>query len=151
MIKNVTSEDDMNQFGQLIGRSLSGGEVIELVGDVGAGKTTLTKGIAKGLGVEDYVQSPSFTISRVYKGRGDLSLVHYDFYRLDDAGIMADELGEDLGDNSKVVVIEWGGVVSGVLPHDRVTINLTTITDTERRLDIQTQGQKGASLENKIS
>ena len=79
--KNINSTDGMIKLGYEIGASLLGGEVLELVGDVGAGKTTFTKGLAKGIGVLETVQSPSFTISRVYEGE-KLQLKHYDFYRL---------------------------------------------------------------------
>lgn len=63
----IASSLAMQRLGQVIGRSLKGGEVIELVGDIGAGKTTLTKGIAEGLDIAEPVQSPTFTISRVYQ------------------------------------------------------------------------------------
>jgi tRNA threonylcarbamoyladenosine biosynthesis protein TsaE len=92
MTIEVKSASEMKLFGEKIGSFLRGGETIELVGDVGAGKTTLTKGIALGMGVDEDVQSPSFTISRLYTTPGGISLAHYDFYRLSDAGIMGDEL-----------------------------------------------------------
>ena len=88
----LNSLEDMLAFGQKIATRLQGGEVLELVGDVGAGKTTFTKGLALGLGVQGTVQSPTFTISREYETSSAIRLVHYDFYRLQEAGIMADEL-----------------------------------------------------------
>ncbi len=94
MIIQVASEQETKNLATKIGASLAGGEVFELVGDVGAGKTTFVKGLAKGLTVEDDVQSPSFTISRVYDARDGIQLAHYDFYRLYDAGIMANEIAE---------------------------------------------------------
>src|SRR5665647_571424 len=94
----VTSEQEMRTLGEKLGLLLKGGEVIELVGDVGAGKTTFVKGLAHGLAIDEDVQSPSFTISRVYDARDDLQLAHYDFYRLNDAGIMANELTETTQD-----------------------------------------------------
>ncbi len=136
MIKEVTSEFAMRAFGQRLGRLLTGGEVIELVGDVGAGKTTLTKGIARGLDIDDDVQSPSFTISRVYDARDGLTLAHYDFYRLNDAGIMANELRENINDQSVVTVIEWAELVEGILPPGRIRIALSAPTATTRRLEI---------------
>jgi len=134
MVIEVTSEDEMKAFGERLGSLLMGGEVIELVGDVGAGKTTLTKGVAAGLGVEDDVQSPSFTISRVYDGRNSLHLVHYDFYRLHDAGIMAEELRETVHDPQTVTILEWADVVEGVLPEKRLTVRITSPTETRRQL-----------------
>jgi tRNA threonylcarbamoyladenosine biosynthesis protein TsaE len=136
MIKEVESEQATREFGEKIGNLLEGGEVIELVGDVGAGKTTFVKGLAKGLGIDEDVQSPSFTISRVYDGRDGLLLAHYDFYRLGDAGIMADELQETLQDPATVTVIEWAGIVEGVLPKERLTIHFETPTENTRTLTL---------------
>lgn len=106
----------------LLGKKLVGGEVFELVGDVGSGKTTFTKGLAEGLGVEDDVQSPSFTISRTYQGRDGLELHHYDFYRLSDPGIMRYDLAESTEQSHVVTVVEWAETVADVLPQDRTTI-----------------------------
>ena len=137
----VASEDETRAFGEKIGQLLIGGEVIELVGDVGAGKTTFVKGLAKGLLVDDDVQSPSFTISRVYDARDDLQLAHYDFYRLSDAGIMADELRETTQDPLTITVIEWADIVEGVLPEGRLRIAFAAPSETDRSLTIQ--GPKG--------
>lgn len=126
----------MRSYGERLGETLKGGEVIELVGDIGAGKTTLTKGIASGLGVVEDVQSPTFTISRVYDVRDGLQLAHYDFYRLHDAGIMLDELREVLGDPHIVTIIEWAGIVEGVLPDNRITIRFASPSETTRQLDV---------------
>jgi len=146
MFLEIISEDKMKEFGQNLGSLLVGGEVIELVGDVGAGKTTLVKGIAVGLGIGEYVQSPSFTISRVYQGRDGIKLSHYDFYRLDDAGVMADELSETIGDNKAVTIIEWAGVVQGVLPADRLTVEIVPLTDDSRRVEIKSGGDISSKL-----
>jgi tRNA threonylcarbamoyladenosine biosynthesis protein TsaE len=103
---------------------------------VGAGKTTFVKGLAKGLAVDDEVQSPSFTISRVYNGRDDLELVHYDFYRLTDAGIMANELSEMVHDAKVITVVEWADIVEGVLPEGHYTITITAPTETSRKVEL---------------
>lgn len=132
--KLITSTANMIDFGAQFGAKLKGGEVIELIGDVGAGKTTFTKGLAKGLAINEVVQSPSYTISRVYDGR--LELVHYDFYRLDDAGVMAIELAENLGDEDKVVVIEWAETVADILPADKIQVRISSPNETERLLEI---------------
>jgi tRNA threonylcarbamoyladenosine biosynthesis protein TsaE len=132
----VTNEAETRVLGEKLGRLLKGGEVIELVGDVGAGKTTFVKGIAKGLAIDEAVQSPSFTISRVYDARDDLLLAHYDFYRLNDAGIMADELAETTQDPASITVIEWADIVEGVLPINRLRIIFTAPTETTRSLKL---------------
>lgn len=142
MIRQVTSEAAMRALGMQIAHVLSGGEIIELVGDVGAGKTTLTKGIAEGLGITETVQSPSFTISRVYDAPNNLRLVHYDFYRLQDAGIMADELHETINDPATITIVEWAGIVDGVLPTDRLTIAITSPTEFDRIIEFTTGGSK---------
>lgn len=136
MIIEVKSEAAMRQLGEKIGARLKGGEVFQLVGDVGAGKTTFVKGLAKGLGVDDDVQSPSFTISRTYEGRGDLQLVHYDFYRLTDAGIMANEVSEMVNDPLTVTVIEWADIVGGILPPDHFTLSFTSPSETTRTIEL---------------
>lgn len=136
MTIEVHSEDEMRLFGERLATSLRGGDVIELIGDVGAGKTTLTKGIARGLGVDEDVQSPSFTISRIYDARDNLKVAHYDFYRLNDAGIMADELSETITDPQTITIIEWADVVGGVLPENRITVDITSPTETLRNLTI---------------
>ena len=139
----------MKRVCEAIGRSVSGGEVLELVGDIGAGKTTLTKGIARAMGITDPVQSPTFTISRVYDSPRDLRLAHYDFYRLGEAGIMGDEIRETMDDDS-VVVVEWAGAVDGDLPKDRLVIKITTISEEERLVEFHPGGKKSAELWQKI-
>jgi tRNA threonylcarbamoyladenosine biosynthesis protein TsaE len=150
MIIEVENENKMRTFGRALGSCLNGGEIIELIGDVGAGKTTLVKGIAVGLGITDSVQSPSFTINRVYKGRDEISLSHYDFYRLNDAGIMADELMEVINEPKTVTVIEWAESVKDVLPIDRLTIEIIATGDDSRRLNIKPGGQKSERLIREI-
>ncbi len=136
MTIEVTSEAEMRALAEKIGAQLDSGAVFELVGDIGAGKTTFTKGLAVGLGVDEDVQSPSFTISRTYDARGGLQLVHYDFYRLDDPGIMQNEVAELVHDSSTVTVIEWADVVEGVLPEDRIRIRIQATDETRRIVEI---------------
>lgn len=135
----------MKQLGEAIGRSVSGSEVLELVGDIGAGKTTLTKGIARALGINEPVQSPTFTISRVYDSPKGLRLAHYDFYRLGEAGIMGDEIREAADDDS-VVVVEWAGAVDDDLPKDRLVVKITTISEEERLVEFHPGGKKSTEL-----
>ncbi len=136
MIIEVRSEQATKDLAMAIGKTLKGGEVFELVGDVGAGKTTFVKGLATGLGIEDDIQSPSFTISRLYDARDALQLVHYDFYRLSEPGIMANEVAEMVHDEKTVTVIEWADIVEGILPEDRFTIRFESPTETTRSLTL---------------
>jgi tRNA threonylcarbamoyladenosine biosynthesis protein TsaE len=124
-------------LGQTIGTHLHGGETIELASDLGGGKTALTKGIAAGMGSEDTVQSPTFTISRIYQGANKLELHHFDFYRLEEPGIMAAELAEVVGDPELVVVIEWSGIVSEILPGARIRIAIVVTGEHSRQFTIE--------------
>jgi tRNA threonylcarbamoyladenosine biosynthesis protein TsaE len=151
MIAEVKNEQEMKAFGEALGALLRGGEVIELVGDVGAGKTTLTKGIAAGLAVDEDVQSPSFTISRVYDARDGLQLSHYDFYRLQDAGIMANELSEAIRDPSTITIIEWADIVEGVLPANRISVSITSLSETGRELTLTATGARASTILDKLA
>ena len=147
----VDSEDSMKNFGAKLGQLLGGGEVLELVGDIGAGKTTFTKGLARGLGITDTVQSPTFTISRVYEARNNLEMRHYDFYRLDEAGIMADELVDASSEDSTVTVIEWAGIVDSVLPDDRVRIVFEPTGENSRQIEIEALGERSNRLVKELN
>lgn len=129
---DIYSEQQMRCLGERLGAALRGGEVIELVGDVGAGKTTLTKGIATALGITEPIQSPTFTISREYEARDNLRLVHYDLYRLQEAGIITDDIIDAVHDPSAIVVIEWAAAVGDVLPADRCTITIRPVAVNEQ-------------------
>jgi len=146
----VNSEAELNAFGVRMGTMLSGGEAIELIGDVGAGKTTLTKAVAAGMGIDGTISSPSYTLSQTYEAPSGLRLVHYDFYRLDDAGILAQDLEEMLSDLSTVVIVEWGGIVENVLPEDCVRITITPVSETARRIHLAAGGEKSQTLLEKI-
>lgn len=114
---------------------MGGGELVELSGDLGGGKTTFTQGLAKGLGSKDIVNSPTFTLSRIYKARGDIEIHHFDFYRLNEPGVLQDQLAESLADNKAVTVIEWSGIVEEVLPNERISIEFKpTATNPDERL-----------------
>ena len=118
-----TSTEQTEQLAAAIGSKLRGGEVIELISDLGGGKTTFTRGLARGAGSDAQVNSPTFTISREYPAPG-FTIAHFDFYRLGEAGIVADEVAELVGDPLYIVVIEWGEVVQDVLPHRRLTVRI---------------------------
>ena len=143
----IESDAAMQAFGKQLGAQVQGGDVLELIGDVGAGKTTLVKGVARGMGIDETVQSPSFTISRVYdESAAGLRLAHYDFYRLQDAGIMADELHETATSPTAVTIIEWADIVSGVLPEDRLTLSIVSPTETTRQLTLTAHGPRSQRL-----
>ena len=126
----------MIEFGREIGSNLEGGSVLELIGDVGAGKTTFTKGLALGLGVLETVQSPTFTISRVYEG-DNLTLSHYDFYRLNDYGIMKMELAENLSDPQNITVVEWAGELADILPEKHLKLIFESVSEDKRLVKVR--------------
>jgi tRNA threonylcarbamoyladenosine biosynthesis protein TsaE len=116
-----TNLDETLRLGEAVGRRLRGGEVIELVSDLGGGKTAFVRGIARGMGSRDEVSSPSFTLNNEYNA-GSMILYHFDFYRLVEPGIIREELHELLRDPAAVIVIEWAQIVEDVLPEQRLTI-----------------------------
>jgi len=129
----INSEQEMLELG---GKLPITANVIELVGDVGTGKTTLTRGFAKALGVEEDVTSPSFTISKAYATKDGKTLVHYDFYRLQDPGIMSEDLEENLKNPNNIVVIEWGESVKNLLPENHTKITIKYNDDDSREVEI---------------
>lgn len=127
----------MIALGRKIGQNIQLPAVIELKGDVGVGKTTFTQGLAAALGITEPVTSPSFTISKRYyfaNQQGDGELVHYDFYRLNDLGIMGEELTETLLQPNTITVIEWGAGATDLLPEDRITLEIMLQPDGSRQI-----------------
>jgi len=123
---------DTQAVAEAMGRVVRGGEVIELTSDLGGGKTTFMKGFARGMGVTEVVQSPTFNICLVHKGANDLELHHFDFYRLNEPGVMRAELAESLAQPNTVVAIEWGDIVHDVLPEDHISITLSVPQEEKR-------------------
>lgn len=128
-----SSSEQTEQLGERLGKALKGGEVIELASDLGGGKTTFVRGLARGMGSADTVASPTFTISKLYRA-GQLELHHFDFYRLHEPGIIAQELAELINDPQVVVVVEWADIVHNVLPQRRLTITFTQAGEDTRQL-----------------
>ncbi len=130
----------MLEFGREFAKSIkSTPKVIELIGDVGAGKTTFTRGLAEGLGVINEVTSPSFTISKNYVTKDNKNLIHYDFYRLKDVGLMADNLNENLQDKNAIIVVEWGESVKNILPKAHTTITIKLEENGDRSVTVENQ------------
>jgi tRNA threonylcarbamoyladenosine biosynthesis protein TsaE len=130
-----TSPEKTEQLAEQLGRKLRGGEIIELVSDLGGGKTTLTRGLVRGTGSTDRVGSPTFTLSREYQAP-KFTISHFDFYRLGEAGIVGDELNELIGDPAYVTVVEWGDIVHDVLPEQRLIIRIDQTGEETRRIII---------------
>lgn len=122
------STDETIAVGRRLGALLGEGDVLVLTGDLGAGKTQLTKGIAAGMGVLDDVTSPTFTIEMVYEG-DELPLYHFDLYRLEDASQLDDTGLFDVLGGDGPCVIEWGEQFAEQLGNERLDVVLTRLDD----------------------
>jgi tRNA threonylcarbamoyladenosine biosynthesis protein TsaE len=120
--------------------------VIELVSDLGGGKTTFVQGLAQGLGYSGNVSSPTFTLNQIYRINEQLELHHYDLYRLAEGGIVGEELAEDLQDPQIITAIEWPGIVETELPADRLRIEFTATAESGRDLTFTANGPRSAQL-----
>jgi len=130
-----TSALETTSYGERIAAHLKGGEVIALIGDLGAGKTTLAKGIARGLGVEDEVVSPSFTLIQQYEGR--LALTHIDLYRLDGSEEFEMIGGEEFLYTDGVTLIEWAEKIGDLLPKDLKKITIAIEENLDRTITVE--------------
>ena len=129
---HIASEKETERIGEAIGRAAEPGTVVALIGDLGTGKTTLTKSIAKGLGVTETVTSPTFNIIREYTS-GRIPLYHFDVYRIGDPDEMF-ELGyEEYFYGDGICVVEWADIIEELLPEDAVIIRIERGADEEER------------------
>lgn len=116
------SADDTRELGAALAGLARPGDLVLLSGDLGAGKTTLAQGFARGLGIDQPVVSPTFVLARLYAGR--LPLMHADAYRMDTLDEVADlDLAEQLDDGG-VALVEWGDVIAPVLPADYLQLRI---------------------------
>jgi tRNA threonylcarbamoyladenosine biosynthesis protein TsaE len=139
-VKVSHSSKNTWELAKSLASKLYAGDVISLSGDLGAGKTVFTKGLAAGLGIKEPVTSPTFTIVKEYEGR--LSLYHFDVYRLDNP-LELDELGVDEYFYSKgVSVVEWGDKVAELIPDNHLEVKIIRLVDDEfRRIEIEAVGE----------
>lgn len=145
---NIISKsiEDTLLAGEKLAAGLKRGDVVALLGNLGAGKTVFTKGIAKGLGVKDvrYVNSPTFVIIKEYEGR--IPLYHLDVYRLDHPAFLDSESYEEYLYGNGVTVIEWADKIVRLLPRKYTEVKLSVIGETSRKIEIK---RRQASAENK--
>jgi len=131
--KLLRSEQEVEAYGIRLGREARPGQVIALTGELGAGKTTLTKAIARGLGISETVTSPTFTIVKEYRS-GRLPLFHFDVYRIGDVEEMY-ELGyEEYFFGDGVCVVEWADLIEELIPEDALKISIAYGQDEEERI-----------------
>lgn len=145
---NITSHspEETVRIGEFLGKYLKNGSVIALSGELGSGKTCLTQGIARGLGVPDdlYVTSPSYTLVNEYPGR--LRLFHVDLYRIDNA-VELDEIGlDEIIESDHATVIEWAEKMIEALPKERLFVSISIVDDRTRNLHLTGCGQSAVDL-----
>ena len=131
----TNSPDETEALGAALGRILPPGTVIAYRGDLGAGKTAFTRGLAKGLGYRDMVTSPTYTIVNEYLG-GRLPLFHFDMYRLGSAEDLWDIGWDDYLDRGGICAVEWSENVAEAM-EDPVTVTIEKLGDTSRRITVE--------------
>lgn len=138
----LTTADDAIEFGRNLGRVLRAGDLVLLSGPLGAGKTTMTRGIADGMGVSGRVSSPTFVLARVHRASTDdgVPLVHVDAYRLGGDLSELDDLDLDAELESSAVVVEWGEGLAEPLSEDRLTVHIERHEDDTRTVDLEAHG-----------
>ena len=119
----IKNEEETKKFGEKLCEKLTAGSIVALTGDLGTGKTTLTKAIAAGLGVTDVITSPTFNIVKQYDS-GRLPLYHFDVYRIGDVDEMYEIVYEEYFFGDGVCVIEWADLIEEIIPDDAVRIEI---------------------------
>lgn len=119
----VSDLEALDGLAETIAKNIRGSETLELLSDLGGGKTAFTRCLARHLKATDAVASPSFTIENIYRCP-QFDIHHFDFYRLDEPGICAFELEEALSDPTKLVIIEWSRIVADLLPVERLVVEI---------------------------
>ena len=125
LLLRTATADDTRAVGAAIAPLLRIGDVVVLTGELGAGKTTLVRGIASGLGATEHVASPTFTLVREYV-TGRVPVAHVDVFRLDRVQDVVDLALDELEGGACVLIVEWGDAIEELLPDDRLRVELTT-------------------------
>ena len=118
----LENENKTREIGYKLGKLLKEGSVICLVGDLGAGKTTMTQSLADSLGIEDYITSPTFTIINEYEGK--IPLYHFDVYRMGSSDEMYDIGYDEYVNSNGICIIEWANLIEDILPKEYLNIEL---------------------------
>jgi len=142
------SPEQTQHLGTRLGKLAQRGDVFLLTGNLGAGKTCLTQGIAWGLDIKEYAFSPSFVLVREYKGR--LPLYHMDLYRLDNIEEIIELALEEYLDGNGICVIEWAEKGIAALPADNLVITIAHLSNTERNITIEPNGERYVKLLNSL-
>lgn len=137
---STTDSGATSKLAERLAGYLYGSEMIELASDLGGGKTTFVQGLARGLGYAGRVTSPTFTLSQIYALPNGRELHHYDLYRLGEAGVIGDELAEDIGQPQIITIIEWAGIAENVLPVDRLRVEIEATGENDRDFVFRSSG-----------
>jgi tRNA threonylcarbamoyladenosine biosynthesis protein TsaE len=137
MIYKTTSPQETIKLGKKIGEVLKKGDVIAYLGNLGAGKTTLTRGIALGLGLDDVVISPTFSIVNEYENENGINVYHFDMYRIKNETELEFTGYYDYPQKDSVFVIEWSENIKNILPSSTVFISIETIDEQTREISIR--------------
>ena len=127
-------ETETENAGVFLGERVKKGDVIAMRGDLGAGKTVFTRGLARGMGVDARVTSPTYTVVNEYEGR--LELFHFDMYRLSGAEELYDIGWDDYLRRGGVCVVEWSERAEGAMPEKLITVTISKLSDSERKIEI---------------
>ncbi|WP_430535598.1 tRNA (adenosine(37)-N6)-threonylcarbamoyltransferase complex ATPase subunit type 1 TsaE [Listeria rocourtiae] len=146
-IIETTDESMTREMAKKIGQKMQAGDVILLEGDLGAGKTTFTKGLAEGLDIPQMIKSPTFTIVREYT-KGRLPLYHMDVYRLENT---EDDLGlEEYFEGNGVSVVEWAHFIEQDIPTNYIRFTLKHVAENERTIEIEPVGARYETLFSEV-
>lgn len=135
------SPEETIALAEQIGRQLQAGDVLAYRGDLGAGKTTFTRGLALGMGIDDLVTSPTFALVHCY-GQPPLQLVHFDMYRIDSEEELEATGFYDHRPEESVFAVEWSEHIPNALPPHTIQIRLERLGDTERRITLTAEGEE---------
>ena len=137
-VTRINNLEETIELGKKLGELLKPNMLITLSGDLGAGKTTFTKGIGLGLGIEQIINSPTFTILKQYHGR--LNLSHFDAYRLEGQD---DDLGfEEIFESDDICVVEWAGFIEDILPNQRLEVKIKKVDQDTREFIFKAIGSR---------
>lgn len=144
----LKTTDQTEAFGYHLGKKLKAYDVLALVGDLGTGKTTFVKALAKGMGLSSEVTSATFAILNIYEG--ELPLYHFDVYRLKDEDEFFDMGGEDMLDSGAVCAVEWADIIADSLPEDVLRLEFRRIDEDTRDVRAIGDGPRGKELEEEV-
>ena len=158
MQKTFTTKSDTETIvlGSKLGGLLRGGEFIALTGDLGGGKTQFTKGLAKALGIDETVVSPTFTIERIYTpvvipGRKPgIQLHHFDLYRTQNDREIAESIHDLVSDGESIIAVEWPENIEGIAPAENLAIEFVYLNENERELTFYPTGSSYEKLVSEL-